>query len=380
MLQSLPNPVKKSQKSKSPQKAQSLFKASVQDQTKTLTEKYRDSYPDTAPVTFNGDSASQENVELLIRTAYKQVFGNAHLMESERSREIESQFRNGQITVSDFIRKLGKSERYKALFWEKCPNVTTIELNFKHLLGRAPESQDEIAQHIKILTEDGFEAEIDSYIDSEEYIQNFGDDQVPYFRGYSSQTGRNVVGFTHSFPLLGVACSSDKSTLEHTSPKLQTNLIQNNPSSIPPLRPIPDSYPESFVLPPETNIPPEFRMMAKELLSKFTFTNLAVLPSLQDSGTTPKIDALQKLSVVELKSKDESLDAETSTEKTDISDNSPEATIKLLNLNFERGLLAKDYSISKTSSYPPLPNRRPGANLNKFIDLVRNIPARLREK
>ncbi|NEP86670.1 MAG: hypothetical protein F6K18_07405 [Okeania sp. SIO2C2] len=374
MVQTLPNRVKKSNNNQ--------VKVSVQDREKTLTEKYRDSFPDTPPVTFNSDSTSQENVELVIRAAYKQVFGNAHLMESERSREIESEMRNGQITVSDFIRKLGKSERYKALFWEKCPNVTTIEWNFKHLLGRAPESQDEIAQHIKILTEDGFEAEIDSYIDSEEYIQNFGDDQVPYFRGYSSQTGRNVVVFTHSFPLSGVACSSDKSTLEYTSPKLQTNLIQNNPSSIPPLRPIPDSYPESLVLPPETNISSEFRMMAKDLLYNFALSNLNALnpPSLQYSVISPK-KVPQRSSFVEPKSKDKSVDVETSTENvSDISDNSPEDTIRLLNLNFERGLLAKDYSTSQNSSSAPRPNRRPGSNLKKFIEMARNIPARFLDK
>jgi hypothetical protein len=48
-------------------------------------------------------------------------------------------------------------------------------------------------------------------------------------------------------------------------PKLQTNLIQNKPSSIPPLRPIPDSYPESLIKGPLPRIPLEIRAMAREL-------------------------------------------------------------------------------------------------------------------
>jgi hypothetical protein len=171
--------------------------------------------------------------------------------------------------VLEFIRKLAKSDRYRALFFDKCPNVTTIELNFKHLLGRAPESYGEISQHIKILSEEGFEADIDSYLDSDEYFQNFGTMQVPYLRGYSTQTGRNALGFTRSFSLFGAACSSDKSMFVNAAPELKPNLLESGPGNIPSLRPIPDSYPQEIVVGPTPRISMELKMMARDLLKTF---------------------------------------------------------------------------------------------------------------
>ena len=40
-----------------------------------------------------------EQADLVITATYKKVFGNTHLMESERFIEAESQLRSGQITV-----------------------------------------------------------------------------------------------------------------------------------------------------------------------------------------------------------------------------------------------------------------------------------------
>ena len=60
---------------------------------------------------------SESDAELVIHAAYKQVFGNAHIMESERLQTAESQLRSNQITVLEFIRQLAKSERYRVLFF-----------------------------------------------------------------------------------------------------------------------------------------------------------------------------------------------------------------------------------------------------------------------
>ena len=238
------------------------------DKAKLLSERYRDSLAGSSIVEFVKDSASVENADLVIEAAYKQVFGNAHLMESERLREAESQMREGQITVSDFIRKLALSDLYRAWFWEKYPNVTAIELNFQHLLGRPPRSYEELSEHIQIIAEGGFEAEIDSYLDSDEYYQAFGDYQVPYPRGYETQVGGNSIGFTYAFPLLGAACSSDKSNFGKAGPKLQTSLIRKTAKNLPPLRPIPESFPEELTVGPEPRIPKEIRDIAYDLWQK----------------------------------------------------------------------------------------------------------------
>ena len=156
-----------------------------------------------------------------------------------------------------------------ALFFENCTNVQAIELNFKHLLGRAPDSSAEISEHIQILATGGFEAEIDSYLDSDEYWANFGTDFVPYYRGYGTQAGKNVVGFTRSFPLFGSACSSDKSDFAAPDSAVKAALIKDAladaPSEIPDLQAIPESFPEELTIGPAPRIPKEIRAIGYEL-------------------------------------------------------------------------------------------------------------------
>ena len=214
-----------------------------------LSDSYFNAFSDCQPIELI-DRTSETERELVIEAAYKQVFGNAHLMESERLSEVESQLRSGRISVMEFVRQLAKSERYRALFFDSCTNLRAIELNFKHLLGRAPENYTEISKHISILAEGGFEAEIDSYLDSDEYFQSFGTNIVPYYRGYKTQTGKTLAGFTHSFQLLRGASSSDKSTAKDSSPQLQTALISNKPTEINSLSTIPDSIARKSPLKP----------------------------------------------------------------------------------------------------------------------------------
>ncbi|NEP41049.1 MAG: photosystem I reaction center subunit XII, partial [Okeania sp. SIO2H7] len=86
-----------------------------------------------------------------------------------------------------------------------------------------------------ILDEGSFEADIDSYIDSEEYDSAYGENIVPYYRGYKTQTGKKMVGFTHMFQLLRGASSSDfKGSLSGKSPALNKYVIQETPLAVVP--------------------------------------------------------------------------------------------------------------------------------------------------
>ncbi|WP_338038246.1 phycobilisome rod-core linker polypeptide [Neosynechococcus sphagnicola] len=58
-------------------------------------------------------SRDEANVQAVIRAAYRQVFGNEHIMQSERLAGAESLLRQGQITVRDFVRSLALSELYR---------------------------------------------------------------------------------------------------------------------------------------------------------------------------------------------------------------------------------------------------------------------------
>ncbi len=157
-------------------------------------------------------NASEETLQTVIRAVYKQVLGNAHIMESQRLSSAESLLRNQSITVRDFVRTVAQSDLYRSLFFDTSSPYRLVELNFKHLLGRAPSDQQEVSEHVVIYNQHGLRAEIDSYIDSEEYSTNFGENTVPYACGNKSQVGQKNVNFNRTFALMrGDATSSSNS-------------------------------------------------------------------------------------------------------------------------------------------------------------------------
>jgi len=111
----------------------------------------------TSPVELRANW-SEGDVQAVITTAYRQVFGNDHLMQSERLTSAESLLRQGNINVRDFIRALAQSELYRKKFFYSTPQVRFIELNYKHLLGRAPYDESEITEHVNLYIEQGYEA------------------------------------------------------------------------------------------------------------------------------------------------------------------------------------------------------------------------------
>ncbi len=158
-----------------------------------------------APVEIRNNSNADDKA-IAIRAVYKQVLGNPHVMESERLVSAESQFCNGSISLREFVRAVAKSDFYRARYFETCAPYRFVELNFKHLLGRAPEDQSELSQHIQRCVNEGYEAEIDSYIDSVEYSEKFGENLVPFYTGATSTVGQKQVNYNRTLSLLqGIA-------------------------------------------------------------------------------------------------------------------------------------------------------------------------------
>ncbi len=185
-------------------------------------------FKETAPVELcPGFSAADADVT--IRAIYCQVLGNAHVMESERSVVAESQLKQGELSVREFVRRLAKSAFYRSRFFDNCARYRSIELNFKHLLGRAPDNFDEMRYHSSILDSSGFEADIDTYVDSDEYQTAFGESIVPYYRGYHTQAGQSMLEFTNMLQLLRSAASSDRNLATNNKPQLTRAIIQNSP-------------------------------------------------------------------------------------------------------------------------------------------------------
>ncbi len=183
---------------------------------------------DVQPIELR-ERKADEDFNLIIRTAYKQVLGNAYLLDCDRLETAESLFRNGDLTVRGFVRAIGQSELYRSLFFENSSQYRFIEMNCKHFLGRAPLDQAEISQHVQIYNNLGYEAEIDSYIDSEEYNNAFGENIVPCPRTESSQRTLMNVGFNRTYALYRGYASSDTTT---NKAKLISDLAANKPTPI----------------------------------------------------------------------------------------------------------------------------------------------------
>jgi len=142
-----------------------------------------------------------DEVQTVIRSVYKHVLGNPHVMDSERLVSAESQLCDRSMTVREFVRAVAKSEFYRSRYFESCAPYRFVELNFIHLLGRAPQDQREVSEHIVRCVAEGYDAEIDSYIDSDEYQAAFGENIVPYNRGTSSAANPKQVGYNRMFAL-----------------------------------------------------------------------------------------------------------------------------------------------------------------------------------
>jgi phycoerythrin-associated linker protein len=142
-----------------------------------------------------------DEVQTVIRAVYKQVLGNPHVMDSERLVTLESQLCDRSISVREFVRGVAKSAFYSSRYFESCAPYRFVELNFLHFLGRAPQDQREVSEHIVRCVAEGYDAEIDSYLDSSEYQEAFGENVVPYTRGQNSAANAKQVGYNRIFAL-----------------------------------------------------------------------------------------------------------------------------------------------------------------------------------
>ncbi len=172
--------------------------------------------------------ATEDDLQTVIRAVYRQVLGNPHLMESDRLTEAESQLRNGDITVRGFVARVAKSDLYRSMHFESASQYRFIEVNCKHLLGRPPVDQSEVSTHVQIYNNQGYDADIDAYIDSDEYINTFGENVVPYERGNVSTNGISNASFSRSFAISRGYATSDASN----SAKLISALGGNSVMSV----------------------------------------------------------------------------------------------------------------------------------------------------
>jgi phycobilisome rod-core linker protein len=134
----------------------------------------------------------------LIENAYRQIF--FHAFAADREKFLESQLRSGQITVRDFIRGLCLSNTFTNSFYNLNSNYKFAEHCVQKVLGRSVYSEAEkIAWSIVIATK-GRAGFINDLLNSNEYLENFGDSIVPFQRRRVLPSGASELPFNIKSP------------------------------------------------------------------------------------------------------------------------------------------------------------------------------------
>ncbi|MEB3361977.1 MAG: phycobilisome rod-core linker polypeptide [Synechococcaceae cyanobacterium] len=137
---------------------------------------------DETPRQLTGNrSQGSTSVDAMIEQAYRQIY--FHAFQVDRDSVLESQLRSNQITVRDFVRSLLLSRKFRDDFYRTNSNYQMVEQVVGRVLGRPVHGDRERIALSILVAEKGLPALVDQLLDSEEYLENFGYDQVPFQRG-----------------------------------------------------------------------------------------------------------------------------------------------------------------------------------------------------
>ena len=136
-----------------------------------------DETPRQAPANLSGASSTTDG---LIEQAYRQIF--FHAFSVDRDAVLEMRLRSGQITMRGFIRGLLLSDKFRDDFYRCNSNYRVVEQVVGRVLGRPVYGEEEPIRWSIVIAEQGLPAFVDALLDSPEYLELFGEDQVPYQR------------------------------------------------------------------------------------------------------------------------------------------------------------------------------------------------------
>ena len=147
----------------------------------------------------------------VIRAAYRQVFErDIAKAYSQTPCPVEAtQVRQGDISMREFIRALGRSKEYRNQFYARFSNSRAVELAFRHFLGRGISSREEFTYYFDIVSAQGLPGLVDCLVNSIEYARVFGEETVPYLRDLGEEAqesagwGSNRKLFRFSAPFEG---------------------------------------------------------------------------------------------------------------------------------------------------------------------------------
>nr|QCI06530.1 gbilisome rod-core linker polypeptide [Erythroglossum lusitanicum] len=129
---------------------------------------------DNLPTAFEMDQ--------IIWAAYRQIFSEHQTLCSTKEPFLESQLRFNQINIKDFIKGLLLSDSFRHLNYDVNNNYRFVEICIQRVLGRDIYNEREKLAFSVIIGSKGIEFFINLLLNSNDYVENFGDNIVPYQR------------------------------------------------------------------------------------------------------------------------------------------------------------------------------------------------------
>jgi phycobilisome rod-core linker protein len=142
---------------------------------------------------------STNDFETLIQAAYRQLFNEQQMLERTRQHNLESQLKAKQITVRDFIQGLATSDSFRRLVYDANNNYRFVQICIQRILGREVYSEREKIAWSMVLASQGLNNFIHGLVDSQEYLDAFGENMVPYQRRrILPLRSRGEISFAHT--------------------------------------------------------------------------------------------------------------------------------------------------------------------------------------
>jgi hypothetical protein len=127
--------------------------------------------------------------EELVQQLYHQLFGRQP--ERDVSRGLVAGFMEGRVSVRVQLMTMLKSEEFFAKrLQDKTPEEIALIL-YRFILTRAPDSPEDLQAAADFVGNLGWRVQVDTMINSEEYLGRYGDDALP---GWAPATAGNGGG------------------------------------------------------------------------------------------------------------------------------------------------------------------------------------------
>jgi phycobilisome core-membrane linker protein len=129
---------------------------------------------------------SSSELDAVIAAVYRQLLGRQPLA-SEQLGDAESQLRNGNLCVAEFVGRIAGSDLFNRRLNRMAP-LRAAAAAYLALLGRAAQPS-ETSAFLATRAEQGQRAAVEAILNSAEYAQRFGRNTVPHLAGMGTSDG-----------------------------------------------------------------------------------------------------------------------------------------------------------------------------------------------